>query len=112
MKKSPLMMVKEQFGSKDKLVDKLLSMVERGEDSKEEFKERLTSMSNKKLLRLHECHVVLKEKFGGKDKLVDSLLGLMKRSKDNDYGTKLKTLTPVRLLALYQEWEKKSKKAK
>ena len=50
--KTPLLQVKEQHGGKEKLVDKLLGLLERGEESKDEFRLRLLGASNAKLLRL------------------------------------------------------------
>ena len=86
MQKSPLQLVKEQHGDKSKLVDKLVSSLDRGGDSKDEFRTRLNAMPNTKLLRLHRVQAELKDRFGGsKDKLLQSLLDLMGRSKDKDY---------------------------
>ena len=110
-KKTPLELVTKNHGSKEKLVDKLVGMVDRGDEDKDEFRSRLTSMANSKLLRLYEAHATLKDKFGSKDKLVGSLLELMKREKDEDYAVKLASHTPVRLLAMHSDWAKKSRRA-
>lgn len=112
MKKSPLQRVSALHGSKDKLVDKLMGMVDRGGEEKDEFKARLLAMANSKLLRLHDAHEDLKKRFGGKDKLVTAIMTLAGKSKDRDWGDKLATHTPVRLLALHAEWEKRARKAK
>ena len=110
-KPSPLQQVTARFGSKDELVDKLMGMVDRGEDEKDEFQARLSSMANRKLLRLYDVHVEISDRFGDKDKLVDTILALMGKGKDLDYADKLREHTPVRLLALHGEWEKKQKTA-
>lgn len=99
MKKSPLAQVKEQFGSKEKLVDALIglpaSVIERpadeGED-KDAFRHRLLVAPNSKLLRLHRVGKSVSDRWGSKEKLVDAILDLRRRSKDKDYRTKLVTL--------------------
>jgi hypothetical protein len=106
---SPLQQVTEKHGGKEKLVDKLLGIIERGEEAKDELRTRLLSASNSKLLRLFAVSTEMKEKFGGKDKLVDALLGLLNRAKDGDYREKLLSLSPTRLLDLYRSKQKKTK---
>jgi hypothetical protein len=111
MKKTPLAQVKE-LGGKETLVDKLVDLVPRDEDEdKNEFRQRLMSMANSKLLRMHRVHNEVQSRFGNKDGLVDALVALMKRSKDNDYAEKLRGYTATRLLSLHVTWEKKAKKA-
>jgi len=109
--KSPLQLVKDQYGGKDKLVDKLLGLVERGEESKDDLRTRLLAAPNSKLLRLLATTTEIKDRFGSKDKLVDAILGLKKRAKDNDYREKLLGHTPGRLLDLYRSSSKHTKKA-
>ncbi|MCK5797608.1 MAG: hypothetical protein KAI47_10515 [Deltaproteobacteria bacterium] len=111
MKKTPLQQVNERFGDKDKLVDKLTGMLDRDDEEKDEFKARLLSMANSKLLRLYNTHVEIADRFGDKDKLVDAILELMKKRKDLDYADKLGYHTPVRLLAMHREQEKKARRA-
>ncbi len=67
-KKSPLQVVKETFGSKDKLVDAIVGMADRGDESADELRTRLTSASNAKLLRLHAALAETRDRFGGKAK--------------------------------------------
>ncbi len=105
----PLQQVKDQHGGKEKLVDKLLGLVDRGEESKDDLRSRLLSASNAKLLRLFAVSTEMKEKFGSKEKLVDALLGLLNRVKDSDYREKLLTLSPTRLLDIYRSRQKKAK---
>jgi len=118
MKKSPLAQVKEQFGSKDKLVDALIalpaSVVERGEEGEEDkdaFKKRLQGASNAKLLRLHKTGKSVTDRFGSKAKLVDAILDLHKRSKDQDYRTKLSTLPLGKLFDQVSSLEKSARRA-
>jgi hypothetical protein len=113
MTKSPKKDVTDQFGGKDKLVDKLSDLLERGEESKDELKARLLSASNSKLLRLHKIASDLKEGFAGsREKLVEAILGTMNRVKDADYKTKLLAYTPGRLLDMYRSLSKKAKAKK
>ena len=92
MKKSPLSLVKEKFGEKEKLVDALLAMpssiVERGEDQ-DAARKTLLSAANSKLLRMHNTGSAVAKRFGSKDKLVDAILTLQKRGKDADYRNSL-----------------------
>lgn len=107
--KTPLVQVNEQHGGKEKLVDKLLALLDRGEESKDEFRLRLLGASNTKLLRLFSVSTEIKEKFGSREKLVEALLGLMNRAKDADYREKLASYSPTRLLDLHRVWLKKAK---
>ncbi len=107
--KTPLQQVTEQHGGKEKLVDKLLGLIERGEEAKDEFRLRLLSASNAKLLRLFSVSTEIKEKFGSREKLVDAVLGLMNRGKDTDLREKLASYSPTRLIDLYRSWHKKAK---
>ncbi len=51
MKKMPLQEVKDQFGGKDKLVDKLVGLIKRpSETTKEQFRKQLKAQSNRKLI--------------------------------------------------------------
>lgn len=111
-KKTPLQQVTEQHGGKEKLVDKLMGMLEkRSDESKDEFRRRLLAAPNSKLLKHFSVMTSMNDRFGGKDKLVDGILGLMNRARDNDYREKLLTFSPAKLLDLHRTWEKKKSKA-
>ncbi len=118
MKKSPLAQVKEQFGSKEKLVDALIklpaSVIERpsdeGED-KDAFRNRLLVASNSKLLRLHTVGKKVSERWGSKDKLVDAILDLRRASKDKDFRSKLSTLSVGKLFDQVSSLEIAAKRA-
>lgn len=118
MKKSPLALVKDQFGSKDKLVDALIALPESvldrgtdGEEDKDAFRQRLLTAANSKLLRLHKTGKTVSERWGSKEKLVDALLSLRKRSKDQDYRTKLQTLPIGKLYDQVTSLERAAKRA-
>ena len=50
---TPLQTVKEKFGSKEKLVSQLITHLKANDgESKDEFKKRLMTVSNRKLLKL------------------------------------------------------------
>lgn len=108
-KKTPLQRVREEHGDKEKLVDKLVDLVDRGDEDKAAFRRRLLAASNTKLLRLHHVSSELKSRFGSKDGLVDAILGLMNRGKDADYRNKLNGQTPVRLLSIHRARQKKAR---
>ena len=65
--KSPLAIVNETFGAKDKLVDKLVGLLDRGDESKDDLRKRLSSAANTKLLHLHQVAVTVKDKYGSHD---------------------------------------------
>lgn len=119
MKKSPLVLVKDQFGSKEKLVDALIALPESvfdrgedGEDDKDAFRKRLLGAANSKLLRLHRTGKAVSERWGSKAKLVEAILDLRKRTKDQDYRTKLSTLPIGKLYDQVSSLEKTARKAK
>jgi len=115
-KKSPLARTKEDHGTKEKLVDKLVTLlgqIRKTDEDKDELKARLLASSNKKLLRLFEVGSHIREKFGSVEKLAEAAAGVLGRAKDAPYLTKLKGLTPAKLFDLFSSAEKRGhKKAK
>ncbi len=96
--KNPLARVKEEFGGKDKLVDKIVGVLETSEDeSKDELRKRLLGVSNTKLIRLHSVATRTKEA-GGHDKLAATAAERLKHGKDKDYVQMLSGLSNGRLL--------------
>lgn len=95
-KQSPLQIVKDKFGSKKELATKLAGTLEPAEgESKDELVERLSLVSNAKLLHLH----ALSEKVtahGGREGLVSKLAAAEGKSNDKDY---VAMLTSKRSLA-------------
>jgi hypothetical protein len=101
-KKTPLQTVKEQ-GGKEKLVDKIVGLIESGGEEADELKKRLLAASNSKLLRLAQIGETLKQKYGGsRDKLAAEVASALGRAKDNDYVKRLGEYSPGRLLDLAQ----------
>jgi hypothetical protein len=109
---SPLARVKEEFGGKDKLVDKIVGLLgSTGDEPKEELRKRLLGAANRKLIRLHEVATSLKQ-HGGHDKLADAAAAGVGRAKDKDYVTKLGTYTSGRLLDMVRVSERHAKAVK
>jgi hypothetical protein len=111
--KTPLSRVKEEFGGKDKLVDKIVGILETGEDeSKDELRKRLLGVANSKLIRLHGVATRTKAA-GGHDKLAATAAEHLKHAKDKDFVEKLSTFSNGRLLDIVgTAAERRSKDAK
>jgi len=109
-RKSPLAQVNETFGGKDKLVDKLLTLVE-SDEAKEEMRKRLLAAANSKLLHLYEIASMVKENYGSRDKLVSAAAAALGRSKDKHYLAKLETFSTAKLLDVTISAERRAKRA-
>jgi hypothetical protein len=114
MRKAPLAVVKEKFGSKDKLVDKVAGLVTPLEgESKDDLKTRLRGASNKKLLKLLDTEEKVQELFGSKDKLVDEVVKQRRpssRKVDQDFRAKLAAKSKGELLMLQKAGARKRTK--
>jgi hypothetical protein len=109
--KTPLSLVNETFGAKDKLVDKLVTLLDRGDEPKADLRKRLLAAANGKLLNLHRVATAVKEKFGSRDKLVAQAASLLGHSKDKGLLARLDNQSDARLLDLVTAAERKAKKA-
>ena len=101
---TPLQKVKSEFGTKEDLVAKLVPLLDRGADETEDdFRDRLTHVSNAKLLRLLNREQTLREKFGSREALVDAVAELAAAGGkiDNDYRTKILTFPTGKLLSVH-----------
>jgi hypothetical protein len=110
--KTPLLVVKEKFGDKAKLVEALEKLT--GEAlwvSRTNKDKGLAHVSNAKLLRLHAIFTEVKEKFGTRDKLIDAILELEKRSKDAGLRQKISAWPVPRLFDAYKSAAKRNKPA-
>lgn len=105
MKKTPLQRVKDEFGSKAALAEKLQPMLMKPEDeSDDDFSRRLRTASNKQLLRLWDAEQRVKADFGSRDKLVDACVRARFDGNDNaDYRAKIARYTTTRLLDLHRQ---------
>jgi hypothetical protein len=104
-KLTPVQQQQEQHGGKEKLVDKLVSLlgsIQKSDEDKDTIKTRLLAASNKKLLRLLEVGNSIKDKFGSIEKLAEETARAAGRAKDAPYIAKLKTFAPARLLDLFR----------
>jgi hypothetical protein len=109
MSKSPLAIVKEKFGDKEKLVAAVEKLC--GEDlwvSRTNKDKGLAHVSNAKLVRLHETFTAVKEKFGTRVKLIEAILEVEKRAKDEGYKTHLSAFPVPRLWDLYKSVAKRN----
>ena len=106
--KSPLARVKEEFGGKDKLVDKLVGLVDAGEESKDELRKRLLGAANSKLIKLFGVATKVKQQ-GGHDKLVAVTAESLGRTKDKDYVEKLASFADARLIDIWQAAERRKR---
>jgi len=114
VKKSPLLRTKEDHGSKEKLVDTLVSVlgtIQKSDEDKDTVKARLLAASNKKLLRLLEIGSVVKEKFGSVEKLAEETAKALGKAKDAPYVTKLKSLGTGKLYDMFRSATKSKAKA-
>jgi hypothetical protein len=112
-KKSPLARQREEHESKEKLVDRVISVlgsITKSDEDKDTVKARLLAASNKKLIRLHEVGSEIKSKYGSVDKLAEAVGAALGRAKDAPFVDKLKSYTPARLLDLMKSAEKRGKK--
>lgn len=110
--KSPLSLVKDKFGDKEKLVAEVQKFVNDELWVSRENKDKgLAHVSNAKLLRLHATFSEVKEKFGTRAKLIDSILDLEKRTKDEGYKTRLLKYPVPRLYDLFKSVSKRHARA-
>ena len=109
---SPLARVKEEFGGKDKLVDKIVGLLgSTGDEPKDELRKRLLGAANRKLIRLLDVANSLKQ-HGGHDKLADAAATGVGRAKDKDYVQKLTSYSSGRLLDMVRVAERHASVAK
>lgn len=100
-KKSPLEQVRDEFGSKAELAEKVLSILEAPEDEDTaDFKHRVETMSNRKLLRLHRSHERVQKDYGSKDELVDKITKARFAGGNADYKQKISGFTLPKLIDL------------
>lgn len=113
-KPTPLQQVKTRFGSKLELAEKMMKVLDRFEDeSDDEFALRVRTMSNKKLLRLHDLHEKVDSEFGGKTGLIDAIMALRHPTgkPDLQYRAKLERYNITRLFDQHTTLKRRAKKA-
>ena len=105
-KHSPLHTVREEHGSKEKLAEKVIGILDVPEDEdKADFEHRVHTMSNRKLLRLWNAHQTLDSKYGSRDALVDKVTKAQFPGGNTDYAAKIATYSTPRLLDLARRFK-------
>lgn len=99
---TPLHTVKDRFGSKEALIAQLMPLLDRQPDeTNEELQERLTHVSNRKLMRLWERAQTLRDKFGTREALVDRIVELKLGRPDAELRSRLLGYSTGRLLSTH-----------
>ena len=105
---SPLAIVKEKFGDKEKLVAAVEKFTTDDLWVARTNKDKgLAHVSNAKLLKLLTTFTAVKEKFGTRAKLIEAILETEKRVKDDGYRTHLAAFPVPRLWDLYKSTSKR-----
>ena len=87
---TPLHTVKNDFGSKEALVEKLVPLLDRQDNESDgEFKERLMRVSNRKLLRLWQREQTLRSDFTNREQLVDQIVEAKLGRADTEFRNSL-----------------------
>ena len=102
MRKSPMQIVREQYGSREQLVNTIMPLLETKDD---DTRSKLMSTSNKKLIRIHETAVRMNEKFGTRKNLVEKITELRygKNTPDDGFLKRVNEASAKRLLDMYTQ---------
>jgi hypothetical protein len=110
--KTPLALVKERFTDKPGLVKAVQALATEelwlGRVSEDKG---LDSVSNKKLLHLHDVLSEVKKAYGTRSGLIDAILKAEKREKDTGRKTRLEGWPTPRLLDAMKAAKKNAKKS-
>jgi len=109
MAKTPIQTVKERFSDKAGLIKAVQGLMgaELSIDRLSADK-GLDSVSNKKLLHLHDVFSQVKKDFGSREKLIKAIGEAAKRAKDSDFAKSLEGASTPRLLELYKAGKKRA----
>jgi hypothetical protein len=111
MSKSPLQIVNEKYGSKEKLVEELAGLVEKqADEEKADVVKRLGGVSNAKLLRLRERMNRFAEFRSQKSALIEMVVGNAKRDKDPGFKARVGQHTVGALLDIVERDERAQKR--
>jgi len=110
MAKSPLAIIKDKFGGKEKLVAELEKLTKDGDlwVSRLNEKKGLAHVSNAKLLKLQQTFADVKAKFGTRAKLIDAICEAEKRTKDEGFKARLGAYPVPRLWDMYKSATKRA----
>jgi len=101
---SPLERVRDEHGSKEELVEKVLDIIDVPKDEDPlDVEERIATTSNKKLLRLWDDHQLIEDQFGSKQGLIDKITTAKFPGGNPDYAEKLENYTIPRLVGLARD---------
>lgn len=101
MKKSPLAIVKDQFGTKATLAEKLIPRLAKpADESDADFAKRIGTASNKQLLRLWNAEERVAKDFGSREALIDAIVTKKFAKGDASYKAKISAYANTRLLDL------------
>jgi hypothetical protein len=109
--KSPLSLVKERFGDKEKLVAAVTALA-KGDLWLDRVNENkgLERVSNAKLLKLHDALSKASKAFGTRGKLIDAILELEGRKKDAGLKSRLEGHPLPRLLDAHKSAARRAKR--
>lgn len=103
---SPLERVRDEHGSKEELVEKVLDIIDVPEDEDPlDVEERISTASNQKLLRLWDYHELIEDQFGSKQGLIDKITTAKFPGGNPDFAEKLEDYTLPRLVGLARDHE-------
>lgn len=111
MTQSPLQTLKKSWKNKAGLISEVKALATDGLWNGDRLNDDkgLDSVSNKKLLRLHEQLTRVKKEFGSRAKLIDAIAAAQTRGKDADYKKGLERHSTPRLLDLLSAAQRRSK---
>jgi hypothetical protein len=110
MGQSPQQTVKKRWKNKAGLISELktLATADLWNDRRLNSDKGFESISNKKLLHLHDVLSRVKKDFGSRAKLIHAIAAEQRRAKDDDYKTGLERLSTPQLLEIYTSAQRRN----
>jgi len=111
MGQSPQQTVKQRWKNKAGLISELKSLAtaDLWNDRRLSSDKGFESVSNKKLVHLHDVLSRVKKDFGSRAKLIAAIATEQKRGKDEDYKTSLERHSTPRLLEIFTAAKRRNK---
>lgn len=109
MAATPLATVKDRFGDKAGLI-KAVEKLAKGDLWTDRLNpdKGFTSVSNAKLLRLHDVLTSVKDQFGSRAKMIDAIAEFASAAKDGDLKQALESKSSVELFEIFNASKKRS----
>ena len=104
---TPLTKMKRLYGNKEALIASLPESIRHAGENVTDFKKRMQSVSNGKLLRLSDLSKRVQEHYSDKTSLVKAVATMKMKLKDSDYIKKLETYSMGKLLSMLDKSSKK-----